>query len=181
MFATAALSLSESASSGDPIALSNSGTPVDASSISSQEKGALASTGATGEPRLMGVLEGRAFFRFDGGAGRSCFAVGRSGSAPSFSVIACPESFPTEQTPILDQSAFIHDASTGEVRVLAVEGLAGDTVAEVGVIDASANVRKVKVRKNLYQFTRLPESPVSAIVAVDESGGEIYRIDLTKG
>jgi hypothetical protein len=98
---------------------------------------------------------------------------------PSFGVVSCPEGFPSEQTPILDHSTFSYDPITKQVYVRALEGIASDAVASVGVIDTAGTVHATRVRDNLYQLSSPPNSPVKAIAAFDASGGEIFSVDVT--
>jgi hypothetical protein len=65
-----------------PSPVSNNGTPIDLSGISAQDKHALDSTGVDGNPRLLRVIHGRAFYRFSGKAGEDCYATGSSAQAP---------------------------------------------------------------------------------------------------
>lgn len=106
---------------------------------------------------------------------------GPSRSPPTFGSIACPEGFPTESTPILDQSTISFDPASGTTQLVAVEGFASDSVARVGVVDASGTITYAKVQGNLYRLTKLPDTAAKEIAAFDSSGAKIISIDVARG
>jgi hypothetical protein len=160
-----------------PSPVSNNGTPIDLSGISAQDKHALDSTGVDGNPRLLRVIHGRAFYRFSGKAGEDCYATGSSAQAPAqFGTVACPKGFPTEQ-PILDQSFFKFYPS-GVVKPLALQGFAADRVARVAVVDAGGIAYSTPVVNNVYFFAELPDVAVTRLVAFDGSDRQIFSQDL---
>lgn len=160
-----------------PSPVSENGTPIDLSEISAPDKRALDSTGVDGNPRLLRILHGRAFYRFSGKAGDDCYATGSSAQAPvQFGTIACPKGFPTEQ-PILDQSVFKFYPS-GMVKPLALQGFAADRVARVAVVDAGGTAYSTPVVNNVYFLANLPDVAVTRLVAFDASDTQIFSHDL---
>lgn len=130
----------------------------------------------TGQVTEMGVIGGRAFYRFGSGGGVDCFTVGdASSTAPRFGTIECSPDFPTVSDPLLDFSVF-QWATGGPHYVLRAEGIAADGVAKVGFLDASGDmVASTKVENNMYVFQGLPPNLApSSLAAYDAVGIKIY-------
>jgi hypothetical protein len=74
-------------------------------------------------------------------------------------------------------SASTFDMKTRSARYLDLSGFAADGVASVGVIDRDGILHSAKVIDNVYH-SDLDRPEVRALIALDDSGGEIFRRNL---
>jgi len=178
IFGALVIAESSGSASGRFERVSNIGAPVAAST---PDLAALRSAGATGATlRVLGKRGDMHFFTALARQGGVCHGLG---TAPGrFAVIACPNenttsdnAFPSETHPILDFSARAFDPRTGYTeRVLSLAGVAADGIAKVGIIDDNGVRHLAPVEYNLYRAP-LPEVGAKALIALDESGREVYR------
>ena len=83
-------------------------------------------------------------------------------------------------TALMDMSVVaIAPSAPSSPRLVAVEGIAADQVAAVGIEGKDGSLVTVRVPGNSYRFApdAIPSDPV-AIVALDESGAVIQRKTL---
>lgn len=177
--AALARSGSDPATSFDKV--SNAGRAVGSSQTSASDRSALASTGAVEPLLLLGSRSGTAFYRLAGKSGRSCYALGADIEPRGLGYIACPdEGFPTEEVPILDQSALSVDPEAHVAHVIALRGIAADGVARVGVLDTAGRLHATPVSENIYLLADIPAGSDSAIVAFDDDGNQVFDMRLTE-
>ncbi|MGH2920925.1 MAG: hypothetical protein ACRDKU_02530 [Gaiellaceae bacterium] len=160
--------------------LSNTGVPV--TDVAAKDIEALQSSGGKGELRLLDEREGVMFFTAPALHGGLCFAVGPA-STKRISVLFCPGQeaaalFPSDDSPILDMSgkAFSNE---GGVIFLQLVGFAADGIADVAVIDSNGTRHAAAVQRNVFARRMMPGESIQAIVALDASGKEVFRRDVS--
>jgi hypothetical protein len=131
---------------------------------------------ATGH--VLGVRNGRAFYRLDRANGSPCFGAGSAAELGNpGSVICARGGFPTTGNPVLDFS--VYEGSRRGVRELAlfrVEGFAADGVAAVEFFRPDDRVAlTVPVIGNVYATSAVPGGPVAGFAAVDSAGHRLWR------
>jgi hypothetical protein len=88
---------------------------------------------------------------------------------------------PTPDRPITVDAAVGASVAHPDFRLLWVTGLAGEGVARVELEAADSTRLPIKVRGHAYSLKRIPDRPWRSIVALDESGKEVYRESLPVG
>lgn len=88
---------------------------------------------------------------------------------------------PSNETPLVDFSAFMKLPEERLLRVRWLTGFAADDVASVGFIDEAGNIHTVSVKDNIYAGKGVSDLVAKAIVAYRASGAEIYRRSLVPG
>lgn len=147
---------------------------------------------ADGEPRVEEIADDgrRRHYRLMYPGGRVCVASGPArdrsdplGPSGRFGLIRCTEGarakrlVPSPGRPITVDAALTGRVRGGtiEVRLLRVEGLAGQGVIAVRLVDQGDRAVETAVRGRAYSFERVPPGEWVAIVAVGEGGDEVYR------
>jgi hypothetical protein len=158
--------------------VSNPGTAFPAP-LSPREEDALEGMpGATGEVKLMGAHEGRAFYR----VGPHCFGTGLvSGGAHRFESLTCTPEFPSTARPLLDMTVF-HGGGPPDkwpptaLTVWRSEGFAADGVAKVTFVDDDGSVvAETTVTDNTYRFDPVPTGTNLRLVAYSKSGERVFE------
>ena len=159
---------------------SNAGTAVSPQTISLQDQQTLTSGGARVGLNTLGSRAGTRFYTAPGAAGGLCFATGAA-TTGHLGVLACPSpgandeaAFPSAEEPILNMSHVTFDFDKRVTRILTLAGFAADGVARVGVLDPNGVLHGASVVGNTYS-RELPGIEAVALLALDASGGEVYR------
>lgn len=153
------------------------GVQVPSQLMTDQQRRTLTASGATDQLYLLGQHRDHAYYRAVGADGRPCYAVG---SDAVLFAMACLYSDREMATALFDMSVVTIDPSApSSPRLVAVEGIAADQVAAVGIERRDGSLVTVRVAGNSYRFApdAIPSDPV-AIVALDESGAVIQRKTL---
>jgi hypothetical protein len=85
---------------------------------------------------------------------------------------------PSPTHPITTQIGVSLSPRTGESRITHVDGLAGEGVAKVALVDEREFAFETPVEGRQYALTGSPDKDWVAVVAYDSSGTEIYRKPL---
>ena len=132
----------------------------------------------------------RRHYRLTYPGGRVCVASGPArlhrdplGRSGRFGAIRCSDArgargfLPSPARPITVDAALTGSVRGGEieVRLLRLEGLAGQGVRAVRLVDGRERLVETSVRGRAYTFERVPPGDWVAIAAVDEDGNEVYR------
>jgi hypothetical protein len=89
-----------------------------------------------------------------------------------------PDLFPNPRRPITVDEAISLEVGDRHARLFRASGLAGEGVAEVGLVEKSGEVLKTEVKGRTYTFDRPPDREWDSIAAYDASGDEVYRESL---
>jgi hypothetical protein len=135
-----------------------------------------------GEMFLLGSDAGRDFYRVPKSDGSDCFATSKTGSAHGLDALACSLDFPRERV-ILDFSVVGADRPDVQVKVISIQGVAADEVAEVRVLSrTNETLATIPVVGNVFAALVTPNGGhVGAVVAVGEDGAVLYRSHLGGG
>lgn len=119
----------------------------------------------------------RTFYRLAGGR-EDCYGVktGPPGDRlPDLGILLCSPNFPSVEEPLLSLSVVEATAEDPQLRLIKVQGIAANGVAEVGVLDAAGDVvLRVPVRDNAFSADQLPAGELTGLVAFDEAGARVY-------
>jgi hypothetical protein len=132
--------------------------------------------------KVLGVRDGIAFYAARSATGRFCFGTGSAaGSARSFEQLACRDfgdrGFPSPRLPVADLSTFHGQVGDPNLYLLSLTGVAADGVAKVGFLDGNGERYTTPVVNNVYADRDPPQVPVSALIALDHDGREVWRSD----
>ncbi|HSP70757.1 MAG TPA: hypothetical protein VLN26_00205 [Gaiellaceae bacterium] len=173
---------------GGFLGISNQGTPVATTDVVGADGALESAMSDLHFPSQVAELGERAGFHFyvtRNAGGDFCFAISAAGAADAEhpKVIGCggEGTFPSAKVPVLDFSTGLPngglDRHLSRSPVPRLLGFATDDVATVAVLDASGDtIASTPVVGNLYAETGLPQVPASALVALDSSGNELFRI-----
>ncbi len=128
---------------------------------------------------LLGEISGRHFYRIESRRAGTCFSVG---DGMRLDATECTTGqFPSARQPVLDLTV-VELSTPDAARVVRLEGLAGDEVDTIRLVNMSgAVIATTPVVENLYVLTVVPDRPVVALVARDASGRDIARISYVAG
>lgn len=117
------------------------------------------------------------FYRLTNTAGSAnCFAVGPLSLMHNFTLgqIRCDPSFPSSNMPILDFTNWYQASASSAAVITRSIGITADGVASVAFEEPDGTlIDTTPVSNDLFEFTKLPTVPVTAIVALDGSGSVI--------
>jgi hypothetical protein len=161
--------------------VSNQGTPV-FSLVPSQAQDLRASH-VEPQVSLLGVRAGFSFYTGTSASGQPCFLESNSTApAPEISFVACLGQgdgvFPSANEPIVDFSAYWKTLADPQLHVRWLAGFAADGVAQVGLVDGSGQLTTTPVIGNVYASRDVPNTPITAIVALDSSGRTVWQRQL---
>jgi hypothetical protein len=171
-----AVASSRSDSSTTPFTVGQ-GVRVPSELMTDQQRKALAVSGATDQLYLLGKNGDHSYYRAVGAQGGTCYAVGNDSALLEVGCLKLGEEMPTA---LMEMSVVaIAPSAPSSPRLVAVEGIAADQVATVGIERKDGSLVTVRVAGNSYRFApdAIPSDPV-AIVALDESGAVIQRKTL---
>jgi hypothetical protein len=152
---------------GNVLGISNTGTPVEMSSLSlthaTKLNEAMQELGFPSTLQLLATRDGMRFYAVRNASGKFCFSIDANDGGPG-SAVGCEfvsGGFPSPGRPILDLSRWSKGTK--------VVGLAADGVASIELYDASgATVANVPVVDNVYLETGLPGGV--GVKALDANG-----------
>jgi hypothetical protein len=130
----------------------------------------------------------RAYWKIAYPDGRVCVATGSAKIRRSrvygdsqFGSLGCAEGpnvarlVPSPEQPITSEVAMSADIPTRKMRILSVTGLAGEGVAEVGLVGGHGFVARAPVEGHMYVLSNPPDKEWVALVAYDAAGHAVYR------
>lgn len=128
----------------------------------------------------IGVKDTVAFYRVDNTAGPDCFAVGPAvHGTHALGSLGCPLNFPSTSDPVLDFTVLHGTPGTADVRVWQSAGFAADDVAAIAfTADDGSLVSRTAVSDNTYAVPNPPGQHVTAVVALDSTGNQIWSKSL---
>lgn len=119
----------------------------------------------------------RTFFRLRG-TRESCYGT-RTGQVdetlPDLGILLCSPRFPSAKQPIMSMSVVEATKANPVPRLIKVQGVVADAIAEVGVVDASGDVvLRLPVRDNVFSADELPAGEMTGLVGFDAAGARVY-------
>ncbi len=154
----------------------SAGIPTAISSLSAISQKRLAAVDAT-EVRLLGVMQGRAYYKIKRATGQTCYGAATISAPPALLDIGCLRGGEEMPAALLDMSGVAIDPATGNVvRIAQVEGIAANEVSEVAMEAGGSTIARIRVTDNVYRFSPGEIPPrVDAIVALDASGRVLWK------
>jgi hypothetical protein len=158
----------------------SSGTALDRSSFSAQDRWFLDEIGETGAMAKIGERDGTTFYEGTREDGGKCFFTGSGFGGGGLSG-GCLISAQLEQ-PLVDMSGVCVDPATGRGRLGKIEGIAADGIVSVAVVDEEGVLHKTPVVGNIY---KMPAADIPndlpcagfksrAIVALEGNGSQVF-------
>jgi len=131
---------------------------------------------------LLGVRNGRAYYRIENSNGAACYAVGDVGDKEHLlGQILCAPDFPSAARPLLDFTVIHGGASAAQDRVWRSEGIAADAVRSVAFQTPDGRiVGRTPVVGNIYSVAPPPKGHVTRLVAKDASGATVAWVPTSR-
>lgn len=125
---------------------------------------------------LLGVRNGRAYYRIENSNGAACYSVGDVGDKEHLlGQILCAPDFPSAARPLLDFTVIHGGASAAQDRVWRSEGIAADGVRSIAFQTPDGRtVGATPVVRNIYSVTAPPTQHVTSLVARDANGATVW-------
>jgi hypothetical protein len=159
---------------------SSAGRSISANEFTADALSALASTGGTEKIVAIAERSGVGFYEIEAlKEGDSCYASGAVASTRDFAHIECGREPEGPRESLIDMSTIRLDPADPQrsIRFVAVQGIAADGVASVGVEGSDGSVSRTPVVDNVYVMDEgaIKDVPPAAIVAFDPAGTVVER------
>jgi hypothetical protein len=124
---------------------------------------------------LLRTAGDRSYYRLED-TDRTCYGSGPASERGKLGVLVCPsQSFPSAEMPLLDFSVLEATRANAQPRLVRVEGIAADGVADVVLLDSDGGeVGRQPVSGNVYRFDSVPAS--ARVVAAEDSDGDTVAL-----
>jgi len=158
----------------------SAGTVISRDSLSLQDRALLDYLAATGTITRVGSSGDVTFYTVDTADGGRCYGFMTAGEGLD---LGCSHGSSKLEQPLVDMSTVEMNPSSGSFRLRALQGIAADGVAAVGIVDENGDVHTTPVSENVYRWAGrdLPAGRPRALLALDTSGHALFTVSLNPG